>query len=88
MPCNLTACPNKIQHTLKEDNKIHYSKMWYLQKTTTPFHNTFFLKKSLSANTEGTFLNLIKVFMKNWHQASYLINGARLNTFSLKTETR
>ena len=78
---------NVIQHfkKLKDKNHVMISIDW--EKIFDKIQHTFVIKPLQKANTEGTYLNIIKANY-NKHTANIIFNSEKLKAFLLRSETR
>ena len=57
------------------------------EKASDKIKHPFMIKTLQKADTEGTYLNIIKVIYDK-HTASIILNGEKLKAFPLKSGTR
>ena len=84
---NIRKSISVIHHINKLKNKNHMIISTDAEKTFDKIQQPFMIKTLLQVGIEGTYLNKIKAIYDK-STANIILNGEKLKTFSLRSETR
>ena len=84
---NICKSINVIHHINKLRNKTHMMNSLSSEKAVNKIQHPFMIKTLQKVGIEGTHLNIIKAIYEK-PTASIILNGEKLKTFPLRSETR